>query len=97
MHAALPAVIITAYNAHAASPAVIITVCYVAITPLALVVAGEVRVVLQEEKHDFFKRDGADVHYITSMSVLDSLVGSSVEIKTLGGKMINIPVNDIVL
>lgn len=57
---------------------------------------GEVRVVLQEEKHEFFKRDGADVHYITSMSVLDSLVGSSVEIKTLGGKMINIPVNDIV-
>eukprot|EP01052_Picozoa_sp_SAG31_P023979 SAG31_NODE_2012_length_6668_cov_5.925407_3_plen_88_part_00 len=58
--------------------------------------AGEVRVVLQEEKHEFFTRDGSTLHQTTSISVLDSLVGCSVDVKTLGGKTLSIPVSDIV-
>merc|ERR1712166_129968 len=58
--------------------------------------SGEVRVILQEEKHEFFTRAGSNLNHTTSISVLDALVGCSVGVKTLGGKTINIPVSDIV-
>eukprot|EP01051_Picozoa_sp_SAG22_P023235 SAG22_NODE_5908_length_933_cov_0.736211_1_plen_235_part_10 len=58
--------------------------------------SGEVRVILQEEKHEFFTRSGSTLLQSTSISVLDSLVGSSVEVKTLGGKSLTVPITDIV-
>jgi len=58
--------------------------------------SGEVRIILQEEKHEFFTRDGATLHHSTSISVLESLVGCAIEVKTLGGKTLKVPISDIV-
>jgi len=60
--------------------------------------SGEVLVVLEQEKHALFSREGssADLHYTASISVLDSLVGCSVEVTSLSGKTFKVPVTDVV-
>lgn len=60
--------------------------------------AGEVRVVLEQEKHPMFDRDGssADLHHTATISVLESLVGCAVTVKSLDGKEFNVPVTDVV-
>lgn len=59
---------------------------------------GEVRVVLEQEKHPMFDRDGssADLHHTATISVLESLVGCAVTVKSLDGKEFNVPVTDVV-
>lgn len=54
--------------------------------------------VLEQEKHALFSREGssADLHYTASISVLDSLVGCSVEVTSLSGKTFKVPVTDVV-
>jgi DnaJ-class molecular chaperone len=60
--------------------------------------AGEVLVVLEQEKHPLFERHGSspDLHYTANISVLDSLVGCSVEVRSLGGEIFKVAVTDIV-
>jgi|EP01047_Picozoa_sp_COSAG01_P059576 DnaJ-class molecular chaperone len=60
--------------------------------------AGDVIVVLEQEKHAHFTRLGNDfdLHYTTDISVLDSLVGCSIELKSLSGKIFNVAVTDVV-
>jgi len=60
--------------------------------------AGEVHVVLEQQKHALFARTGssATIHYTATISVLDSLVGCSVEVTSLSGKTFNVPVTDVV-
>lgn len=60
--------------------------------------AGEVRVVLEQEKHALFDRDGnsADLHHTAKISVLESLVGCAVAVKSLSGKAFNVPITDVV-
>lgn len=59
---------------------------------------GEVRVVLEQEKHDLFDRDGSSayLHHTATISVLESLVGCAVPVKSLSGKEFNVPVTDVV-
>jgi len=59
---------------------------------------GEVRVVLEQEKHALFDRDGnsADLHHTAKISVLESLVGCAVAVKSLSGKAFNVPITDVV-
>ena len=60
--------------------------------------AGEVRVVLELEKHALFDRDGssANLLHTAKISVLESLVGCAVTVKALSGKEFNVPVTDVV-
>ena len=62
------------------------------------ILAGEVRVVLEQEKHDLFERDGSSPHlsHTATISVLESLVGCSVAVTSLSGKSFNVPVTDVV-
>ena len=55
--------------------------------------AGDLYVFLSVRRHQFFERDGADVHCRVPISMVQATLGGNIEVPTLDGKMarINIP------
>ena len=54
--------------------------------------AGDLYVVVNIEAHDFFERDGFDVHCTVPISFSQAALGSEVEVPTLNGKVsVNVP------
>lgn len=48
--------------------------------------AGNLIVLLEEEEHKDFERDGNDIYYNLNLSVPDAILGTEVEVPTLKGK-----------
>ncbi|MBN2730015.1 MAG: molecular chaperone DnaJ [Bacteroidales bacterium] len=49
-------------------------------------VPGDLIVLIEENEHDIFKRDGINILYEHSISYTEAVLGTTVEIPTLGGK-----------
>jgi molecular chaperone DnaJ len=47
---------------------------------------GDLLIVIEEEEHPLFKRDGQHVFYDLYLNLADAALGTNVEIPTLGGK-----------
>lgn len=50
-------------------------------------VAGDLLVVIQEEPHETFAHDGADLLYVHFISIVEAILGAESEIPTLNGKV----------
>jgi molecular chaperone DnaJ len=50
-------------------------------------VPGDLMVVIEEVEHPELKRDGDNIHYEAVVSFMDAVLGASVEIPTIGGKV----------
>jgi len=48
--------------------------------------AGDLLVVIEEEKHEHFTRDGSNLHYDLYLNFADAALGTSIEVPTLTGK-----------
>ena len=48
--------------------------------------AGDLLVVIEEEKHEYFTRDGSNLHYDLYLNFADAALGTSIEVPTLTGK-----------
>lgn len=54
--------------------------------------SGDLYVVIQINEHEFFERDGFDVHCIVPVSFSQAALGAEVEVPTLNGKVsVNVP------
>ena len=51
--------------------------------------------VLKEKEHELFKRRGDDLIYKAKIPLGKALVGCFVEVPTLDGRLLTIPINDI--
>ncbi|TPX48792.1 hypothetical protein SeMB42_g02462 [Synchytrium endobioticum] len=51
---------------------------------------------IRTQAHAKFTRQGDDLHYVTEISLLQALTGSIVELTTLDGRLLKIPVYEIV-
>ena len=58
--------------------------------------AADVVIVIDEKPHDVYKRDGNDLIVSQKISLVEALAGTSVELTTLDGRNLSIPVIDIV-
>lgn len=48
--------------------------------------AGDLLVVIEEEKHEHFTRDSSNLHYDLYLNFADAALGTSIEVPTLAGK-----------
>jgi molecular chaperone DnaJ len=48
--------------------------------------AGDLLLVIEEQSHDSFVRDGANLHYDLYLNFADAVLGTSIEVPTLSGK-----------
>nr|XP_013804016.1 PREDICTED: dnaJ homolog subfamily B member 13 [Apteryx mantelli mantelli] len=60
------------------------------------VIPADITFVVQEKLHPRFKRAGDNLIYVAAIPLGKALVGCTVEVKTLDGRLLNIPVNDVV-
>ncbi len=49
-------------------------------------IPGDLIVVFEEKKHDFFERSGDDIYFDLNVSIPEAVLGVTVEVPTLGGK-----------
>ncbi|KAL2519457.1 DNAJ heat shock family protein [Abeliophyllum distichum] len=57
---------------------------------------GDLTFVVDEKPHPIFKRDGNDLILNQKISLLDALTGKTINLTTLDGRILSIPVSDIV-
>lgn len=57
---------------------------------------GDVVFVLKEKPHPHFRRVKNDLHYTANITLLEALCGVTVSIQTLSGRVVPIPVSEIV-
>ena len=57
---------------------------------------ADVVFVIQEKPHPLFSRSGNDLHYTANISLRDALCGGKLEIPTIEGGTVLLPLNDIV-
>jgi len=50
--------------------------------------AGDLIIAIEEIKHEYFVRDGDDIHYSHNVSFIDVAIGTTIEVPTLDGKAI---------
>lgn len=48
---------------------------------------GDLLIVIEEVPHDFFQRDHMNIHYSHTISYIDAVLGTHIEIPTLSGKV----------
>ena len=48
-------------------------------------VAGDIHILIEEEKHQFLERDGSNIHYSLSVNISEAVLGTDKEIYTLYG------------
>ena len=58
--------------------------------------AADVEVQVQTEPHSPWEREGATLYYTARISLSDALCGTIVEIPTLDGRTLSVPVNQVV-
>ncbi|PSC70447.1 dnaJ-like protein subfamily B member 1-like [Micractinium conductrix] len=58
--------------------------------------AADIVFVLQEKAHPVFKRDGNDLIYTHRLSLADALCGTVVQLQTLDGRPLSIPIQEVV-
>ena len=51
--------------------------------------------VLKEKEHDLFKRENDDLIYNAKIPLGKALIGCFVELPTLDGRLLSVPINDI--
>jgi DnaJ-class molecular chaperone len=56
---------------------------------------GDLVVVVDEVEHSRFRRKGRDLHFTASVTLASALLGSVVEVPTLDGRKLRIPVHEI--
>ena len=59
-------------------------------------IPADIVFVLDEKPHETFTRDNNDLIYVHKVPLRDALTGTVVEIQTLDGRMLRIPVNEII-
>jgi len=59
-------------------------------------IPADIVFVVDEKPHPSFQRDGNDLIYTCPLSLRDALTGISVELRTLDGRMLRIPVTEVV-
>ncbi|XP_075275670.1 dnaJ homolog subfamily B member 13-like [Opisthocomus hoazin] len=60
------------------------------------VIPADITFIVQEKPHPRFKRANDNLVYIATVPLGKALVGCAVEVRTLDGRLLNIPINDIV-
>ncbi|CAM6127984.1 unnamed protein product [Calypogeia fissa] len=60
------------------------------------VVAADLVFVIDERPHEVFKRDGNDLIMTHKLPLVDALTGCTVTVNTLDGRVLNIPITEIV-
>ncbi|XP_033916080.1 dnaJ homolog subfamily B member 13 [Melopsittacus undulatus] len=60
------------------------------------VIPADITFVVQEKMHPRFKRANDNLIFITTIPLGKALVGCTVDVRTLDGRLLNIPINDIV-
>ncbi|NXV21781.1 DJB13 protein, partial [Cepphus grylle] len=60
------------------------------------VIPADITFVIQEKLHPRFKRENDNLTYVAAIPLGKALVGCMVEVRTLDGRLLNIPINDIV-
>ncbi|XP_074277240.1 uncharacterized protein LOC141600879 [Silene latifolia] len=61
------------------------------------IIPSDLTFIVDEKPHPVFKRDGNDLLIDQEITLLESLTGKKLELKTLDGKILIIPVTDIVV
>ncbi|XP_055063959.2 dnaJ homolog subfamily B member 13 [Misgurnus anguillicaudatus] len=59
-------------------------------------IPADIVFVIRQKRHPHFVRQNDDLYYTEHISLEKALTGFSVEVETLDGRLLNIPVNDIV-
>ncbi len=54
--------------------------------------AGDLLIVIEEEEHEFLKREGNNIHYDLHISFPDAALGTTVEVPTINGK-VKVPID----
>ena len=60
------------------------------------IIPADVVFVVKYQPHPIFTREGDNLVHVAKISLCDALVGCIIELPTLDGRRINIPVNDTV-
>ncbi|KAM6097809.1 dnaJ homolog subfamily B member 13 isoform 1-T1 [Theristicus caerulescens] len=60
------------------------------------VIPADITFVVQEKLHPRFKRADDNLIYVATIPLGKALIGCTVDVRTLDGRLLNIPVNDIV-
>ncbi|NXJ08456.1 DJB13 protein, partial [Odontophorus gujanensis] len=60
------------------------------------VIPADITFVVQEKPHPRFKRTNDDLIYVSDIPLGKALVGCTVAVRTLDGRLLNVPINDIV-
>lgn len=60
------------------------------------VVPADVCFIIGEKPHERFVREGSDLVYTAKLGLAEALCGTSLEIRTLDGRTLNIPVTEVV-
>ncbi|NWX93271.1 DJB13 protein, partial [Nothoprocta pentlandii] len=60
------------------------------------IIPADITFVVHEKPHPRFKRAGDDLIYVATIPLVKALVGCAVAVRTLDGRLLNIPVNDVV-
>ncbi|NWV00816.1 DJB13 protein, partial [Upupa epops] len=60
------------------------------------IIPADITFVVQEKLHARFRREGDNLVHVATIPLGKALTGCSVEVKTLDGRLLNIPINDIV-
>ncbi|XP_043085253.1 dnaJ homolog subfamily B member 13 isoform X2 [Puntigrus tetrazona] len=59
-------------------------------------IPADIVFVIRQKQHPRFVRQNDDLYYTVNVSLEKALTGFSVEVETLDGRLLNIPINDIV-
>eukprot|EP00730_Choanoeca_flexa_P016219 TRINITY_DN7625_c0_g1_i3.p1 TRINITY_DN7625_c0_g1~~TRINITY_DN7625_c0_g1_i3.p1 ORF type:complete len:315 (+),score=52.83 TRINITY_DN7625_c0_g1_i3:82-1026(+) len=59
-------------------------------------IPADVVFVLEYIKHPRFERKGNDLHHVTKITLVEALCGCIVELLTLDGRKLSIPINDVI-
>lgn len=59
------------------------------------VIPGDIQFIIGEKDHDSFKREGNDLIHETRLSLADALCGTKIDIRTLDGRTLTVPVTDV--
>ncbi|XP_042668901.1 dnaJ homolog subfamily B member 13 isoform X1 [Centrocercus urophasianus] len=60
------------------------------------VIPADITFVIQEKPHPRFKRTKDDLIYVANIPLGKALIGCTVDVRTLDGRLLNVPINDIV-
>lgn len=59
-------------------------------------IPADIVFIVKDKDHPLYKRNGADLHYVATVPLSKALIGCVIEVPTLDGRTLSIPINDIV-